>query len=129
MIKKIILTIVVLLLVVLVGYTFIDFRIKNSNEVPQNYIAASNGGGGEITYATYFYKDNSGKNVYKYISTTSITKSYGSSEWETKVSSKGKIKTKEDLFKVAEKESVTQVLLIKDDKTYTIEEFADILFK
>ena len=127
MIKKIVLTLVALLLIGMVGYTFVDLRIKDNNEVPDNYIAVSSGGAGEIVFATYIYeKDN---RTYEYISTVSTTKSYGSTEWVTKVKNKGKINSKEDLLEVEKKELASQFLLVADNKTYSVEELADILFE
>ncbi len=109
-----------------------DYQIKyykepiNNDEIPDNYIAVFHGGAGEIVYETYIYKvDNKQSNYgFNYINVTKTTKSYGSDEWNAKVTKRGTVSWTDEVFSVAEKNyAYSYVTLPNDSKTYTIEEF------
>ena len=98
----------------------------DKDEISDNYIAVFHGGAGEIVYETYIYKiDNNQANYgFSYINVTRTTKSYGSDEWNTKITKKGEVSWTDDVFQVAEKNNAySYVTLPGDNKTYTIEEF------
>ena len=104
---------------------------KNTNidKIPDNYIATFHGGGGEITFQTYIYKiDNNKENYgFKYINSTSTTKSWGSSETVETITKKGEVNWTDEVFKVAKENSAySYVTLPKDDKTYSIEEYQNM---
>jgi len=147
--KKLIVVIIVLVIIILGIVAFLYFRkdtpqvqdnetsgnyveethIQN-NEIPDNYIAVFNGGSGELTYSTYIYKienglDNSG---YKYINTMNSTTSYGSSEWNHKITGEGTVQWTDEVFEKA-KENGAYSYVLYNEKTYTIEEFMEIFLK
>lgn len=100
--------------------------IKQDNNIPENYIAIFNGGAGEITYSTYIYKIDNGQANYgfKYINTTNTTVSWGSSEWNVRITGRGEVGWTDEVFKVAEDNfAYSYVQLPNDTKTYTIDEF------
>lgn len=132
--KKIIITIIVILCLVVVGViAFLVLRNENvnnsktdSDKIPDGYIAVFHGGSGEITYETYIYKiDNKQANYgFKYINVTSTTKSWGSTEWDHKIIDKGEFSWTDLAFDVAKKNGAySYVTLPNDNETYTIEEF------
>lgn len=85
------------------------------------YIAVLHGGGGEVTHQTYVYKNDDG---YTYINTTSTTVSWGSSQWEEKVTDKGTAKTKEEIVKIAKENGADAFVTIPEDSTtYKINDF------
>lgn len=117
-------SIVLILLVGLKMYYFYD--TSNSDSIPDNYIAVFNGGSGEITYSTYIYKIDNGQANYgfEYINTTNTTISFGSTKWNTKITSKGKVDWTDDVFSVARNNNAySYVKLPNNDKTYTIDEY------
>ena len=98
----------------------------NKSKVPSNYIAVFHGGVGEITYETYIYKDNNGHDNmgFSYINTTSTTKSWGSSEWNTRIDGRGSVTWTDDVFPVAKEHGAySYVTIPNSDETYSIEEF------
>ena len=84
----------------------------SNDKIPENYIAVFNGGSGEMTYSTYIYKiDNKQANYgFKYINTTNTTKSWGSSEWEIKITDKGKFDWTDGAFIVAKENNAYQAM-------------------
>ena len=128
--KKIIIVLGLLIIAVIAIILFYMYNKENGNfgnDIPDDYIAVFNGGSGEITYSTYIYKiDNDQANYgFKYINTTNTTESWGSSNWNSKVTKRGKVDWSSEVFKIAEDNcAYSYVQLPNDDKTYTIEEFA-----
>ena len=134
--KKKTIIISIILILILIAITLITiFIMKNKNEyeneneyeyegIPDGYIAVFNDGVGEIKYSTYVYKIDNGHDNYgfKYINTTSMTVSWGSSEWITKINKKGKVNRMKDVLKVA-KEHGAYSYVLYDNKTYSIEDF------
>ena len=127
--KKRVITIVSILMVIVVVCGLFLFN-KNDiyllSEIPDGYIAVFNGGAGEITYSTYIYKIDNGQANYgfEYINTTNTTKSWGSSEWNVKITKKGKFDWTDGAFIVANKNNAySDVTRPGDDKIYTIQEF------
>lgn len=123
-------------IIILVGITLIAILfiiiylygkgLKKSDIIPDGYISVFNGGSGEITYSTYIYKIDNGKANYgfKYINTTNTTTSWGSSEWNIKITGRGILDWTDDVFYVAnENNAYSYVLLPNDKKAYTIEEY------
>lgn len=85
------------------------------------YFAVLHGGGGEITHQTYVFKSDEG---YSYINTTSTTVSWGSPQWEEKVTDKGSAKTKEDIVEIAKENGADAFVTIPEDSaTYKIKDF------
>ena len=125
--KKIIIAIFLIFLIAAVVALELVLYNKNYNDVPENYIAVFVGTpNSEITYRTYIYKENNEQANFglTYINTTSNTISWGSPEWEMKVTGRGKVSWTDDVFKVAkENNAYSFVRLPNDDKMYTIEEF------
>ncbi len=117
---------------VIIGLTFVIIVSvlflynKNNNEIPQDYIAVFNGGGGEIGFQTYIYKIDNGKANYgfKYINTRWHTVSWGSKESYYEITGRGKIAWTDEVFTVAKNNyAYSYVVVPNDEKIYTIEEF------
>lgn len=123
--KKIIIIIGIILLVLIIIFTS-KIITKQKNEIPDGYIAVFHGGVGEQTYETYIYKKNNGNANYgfDYINVTSTTVSWGSSEWNSKITKSGSVQWTDDVFTVAKENGADSfVTLPNSDKIYTIEEF------
>ncbi|MEE3343418.1 MAG: hypothetical protein VZS44_04955 [Bacilli bacterium] len=124
--KKIIILIIIAIALLIIGAIFLFNRKNLDNNIPDNYIAIFHGGSGEVTYETYIYRSgNNTKNIgFNYINVVSTTKTYGSDEWEHKVTGRGGAINQEDIFTVAKKNNAySYVTIPNDDKNYTIEEY------
>ena len=126
--KRIISFITVLMMVVVTISMYLVNKdsLIISNDIPDDYIAVFHGGVGELTYSTYIYKIDNGQANYgfKYINTTNTTKYWGSSEWNVKVTKKGKFDWIDGAFTVAKENNAYSYVKIPGDKnTYSIEEF------
>lgn len=122
--------IIILLVIVGLGGVF-RFRYYSGN-IPDNYVAIFHGGVGERVFETYIYKTKNNQDNYgfKYINVTATTKYYGSSEWESKITSRGRVAWTSDVFKVAKENSAYSYVTVPNgDKVYTIEEFKRIFIK
>ena len=95
-----------------------EFTIKTN--VPGYYTLIING-----TIVDIYKIDNGHANYgFEYINTTNTTKSWGSTEWEAKVTDKGKISWTDGAFKVAKENNAYSYVEVPGDKNvYTIEEF------
>ena len=105
---------------------------KDSNKIPDNYIAIFNGESGEITHQTYIYKINKNKENYKfkYINTINTTEHWGSSNWKIKIIKEGKIKSTDEVFEVAKNNNAySYVTIPNSDEKYIIEEYKKELIK
>ena len=125
-IKKILIGVTLLFIFTVTIVLLIKPDEKYSNNIPKDYIAVFHGGVGERTYSTYIYKIDNGHANYgfEYINTTNTTKSWGSTEWESKVTDKGKISWTDGAFKVAKENNAYSYVEVPGDKNvYTIEEF------
>lgn len=124
--KKVFLFVVILIIVIFIVSYIIVIINKNNGKIPYDYIAVFHGGSGEITYETYIYKiDNGHLNLgFEYINVTNTTTSWGSDEWNTKITKRGSVQWTDDVFGIAkENNAYSYVTLPNSDKTYTIEEF------
>ena len=124
---------IVILVISLLIFSYIVIAInKNSrdnNKIPDGYIAVFHGGSGEITYETYIYKNNNGHANFgfDYINVTNTTKSWGSNEWNTKITKRGSVQWTDNVFGVAkENNAYSYVTLPNSDKIYTIKEYMQI---
>ena len=123
----IICVVIAALIIGFICYTKITERIiveSGSDVIPDGYICVFNGGAGEITYSTYIYKDkNSSANYgFTYINTTNTTKSWGSSDWNVKITDKGSIGWTDEVFDVA-RENNAYSYVISNGQKYSIDEF------
>ena len=120
--KGIMITVAIIIVLASISLTIMFLPKGESQvEIPEGYIAVFNGGAGEIVYRTYFYRDG---NKYKYINVTSMTESWGSPEWNDKITKKGKVSSIEKVFEVAEKNYANSYVRVpNEDETYTLEEF------
>ena len=126
--KKVAITIMIIVLL-LIFSILIFLKLKNSNKIPDGYIAVFHGGYGEQTYETYIYKKNNEQANFgfNYINVISNTISYGNNQWNRKVTKRGSVTWTDDVFKVAkENNAYSYVTLPNSDKTYTIEEYMDM---
>ena len=100
-----------------------------NNTIPDNYQIIFKGESGEVVYTTYYYEKKKGKKyTYKYINTISSYQGYDSESWQEKIIKKGKIKEKNKIIEIAEKNNATSyVKYKKEEKIYTLEEFKNIL--
>lgn len=100
-------------------------NVSNSDIIPDDYIAVFNGGAGEITYSTYIYKIDNGHANYgfEYINTTNTTKYWGSTEWDTKITKKGKFTWTDEAFAIAKKNYAYSYVKVPSGEIYTIDEF------
>ena len=126
--KKRIILIITILMVVIVSILllFIKNNVVLPKEVPDGYVAVFHGGVGELTYSTYIYKIDNGQANYgfEYINTTNTTKSWGSPDWNIKITEKGEFDWTDGAFIVAKKNNAYSYVTIPGDKkTYSIEEF------
>ncbi len=125
--RKTIIIIISILVVLSIGIYYMMNRKTTSNEVPDGYMCVFHGGAGEITYETYVYKiDNGQANLgFKYVNTTSTTESWGSPNWNIKVTKRGNVTWTDDVFEVAkENGAYSYVTEPGSDEIYTIEEYA-----
>jgi hypothetical protein len=125
--KNKIIPIIIVAATIIIVLLFLIIKPKGDN-IPNDYIAIFNGGSEEITYSTYIYKiDNGQANMgFKYINTVNTTVSWGSPEWEIKITDSGEVTWTDDVFPVAKKHGAySYVKIPNDDKTYTIEEFQE----
>lgn len=124
--------IIALVSVVILGVSMISICLpknKKTSQVPNDYLAVFQGGSGEITHSTYIYKLDNGKKDcgYKYINTTNITKSWGSSDCDVNKTEEGTVVYVKDIFQIAkENNAYSYVTLPGDSKTYTVEEYEEI---
>ena len=128
--KKVIIGVSILLCVLLVMVCFLAKNYSTGKEtISTNYIAVFHGGVGEITYETYIYKINNGhaNSGFKYVNVTSTTKSWGSSEWDSRITKKGKCQWTDDVFKIAKENNAYSYVTVPDNnKIYSIEEFEKV---
>lgn len=122
----------ILICTIIIGFILLLYlNYQNNRNIPDNYIALFRGDeSSELSYSTYIYKieDNDSKYNFKYINTTNTTVSWGNQKWQIKVTERGKVTRVEEVFEVAKKNnSYSYVLLPNDDKSYTVEEFKNIL--
>lgn len=118
---------IVMVVLIVAGAAILLVKARASY-IPNNYIAVFHGGVGEETRETYIYKVKNGQaNLgFKYINVTSRTKSWGSSEWDSTVTEKGRFAWTDDAFAIAEKNGAYEyVTKPNDEKTYSISEFAE----
>ena len=118
---------ILIIIVLVVGYIIYINKNKITNDrIPDGYIAIFHGGAGEITYETYIYKkDNGHANFgFDYINVTNTTVSWGSSEWNSKITKRGSVQWTDDVFEVAEENGAySYVTLPNSNETYTIEQY------
>ena len=126
--KKLFCIFAILIIIVLaVGSIIYINKNKTTNDrIPDGYIAIFHGGAGEITYETYIYKKDNGhaNSGFDYINVTNTTVSWGSSEWNSKITKRGSVQWTDHVFEVAEENGAySYVTLPNSDKTYTIEQY------
>lgn len=112
-----------IVLIIICANKFIN-RETPSSIIPDGYICVFNGGVGEVTYSTYIYKNKKYSDNYgfDYINTTNTTKSWGSSEWNQKITSRGTAGWTDEVFEVARKNNAYSYV-IENGKKYSIEEY------
>ena len=123
--KKIIYIFAILITIVLAA-SFITYINKNNDRISDGYIAIFHGGAGEITHETYIYKKDNGhaNSGFDYINVTNTTVSWGSSEWNSKITKRGSVQWTDDVFEVAkENGAYSYVTLPNSNETYTIEQY------
>lgn len=123
---KIFIGVTVVFIAVVLLFLSLRHEVFYGDEIPEDYVAVFHGGSGELTYSTYIYKIDNGHANYgfEYINTTNTTKSWGSPEWEVKITDKGKFNWTDGAFTVAKKNNAYSYVKIPGDKkTYSIEEF------
>ena len=124
--KKLFCIFTILIIIALVFGSIIYINKTTNNKIPDGYIAIFHGGAGEITYETYIYKKDNGhaNSGFDYINVTNTTVSWGSSEWNSKITKRGSVQWTDDVFEVAEENGAySYVTLPNSDKTYTIEQY------
>ena len=126
--KKIYFLISIALFIIVEALILTTVSYKN-NTIPDNYQIIFKGESGEVVYTTYYYEKKTGKKyTYKYINTISSYQGYDSESWQEKIIKKGKIKEKNKIIEIAEKNNATSyVKYKKEKKIYTLEEFKNIL--
>lgn len=128
--KKRFLIVVIVVIGILIISSLLFVINKNSDKIPNGYIAIFHGGVGEQTYETYIYKnhnDHHANSGFDYINVTSTTVSWGSSEWHKKITKRGSVQWTDDVFTVAkENHAYSFVTLPNSNQTYTIEEYMNM---
>ena len=143
--KIIIITLIVVLIIV--GIFVINMKLKNNDGndvvdiydgnndndiIGDDYVALFHGAGTDMNVLTYIYKIDNGKANYgfEYINATTKTASWGSSEWKTEITSRGKFDWTDEAFKIAEDNGAYSFVTLPNDRnTYTIEDFQKIFIK
>ena len=126
--KKVSIVVGIVLFIIVEALILTTVSYKN-NTIPDNYKIIFKGESGEVVYTTYYYEKKKGKKyTYKYINTISSYQGYDSESWQEKIIKKGKIKEKNKIIEIAEKNNATSyVKYKKEEKIYTLEEFKNIL--
>lgn len=130
----IIVAVVVAACILLAGGLIFMISKNNDNQsdvIPDDYIAVFHGGTGEVTRETYIYKNHgaqfSTNSGFDYINVTSVTESWGSSNWKHKITGRGTVQWTDDVFTVAKENSAYDfVTLPGGPETYSIEEYMGI---
>ena len=107
-------------------------KVYIPTKIDDNYIAIFHGGSSEVTYETYIYKVDNGKDNmgFRYIYAQRTTTSWGSKESTTRVLAKGNLTWTDDVFEIAKKNNTYSfVTLPNDNKAYTIDDFAAMFLK
>ena len=107
--KKIII-LIICILTILITILFIN---NNNNKITDDYYLKLIGGSGEQIYTTYLYW-NGGQEA-KYICTTSTTKSYGSQEWDEKITKKGYLTFMQGIYEIAKDNNSFNYVIINKD--------------
>ena len=105
--KKLIILIISLLVIVATSI------VLNKKDINDNYYMEFIGGSGEEIYTTYLYWD--GKQDADYICTRSVTKSYGSPDWDETVIKKGHINFVQQIYEIAKNNSSFDFATINQD--------------
>ena len=121
--KRIILLVTVVVFITVGSCLYLKYR--NSNYIPEDYIAVFYGGEGAFIYSTYIYKVNNGQANYgfKYINTTSTIDSWSSSELKTKITNRGRVAWTDDVFAIAKENNAYSYVILPNNEIYSIEEF------
>ena len=101
---------------------------KTTNYTKYEEVATFHGGVGEQTYETVVYKIPNGKaNMgFKYENKTCTTISWGSSEWECRLTKVGEVTWTDEVFDVAiEHGADSYVTQPNDINTYSLNEYAE----
>jgi len=90
-------------------------------DVPDGYIAVLISGAGEMMRDTYVYKTETG---YEYLNVVSTTVSWGSSQWNHRVTGKGECDTKDEIVEIARQNySCDYAIISATNEGCTIDEF------
>lgn len=108
--------------------TIISFQRLDQQIIPSNYMAIFRGESGDIVHSTYLYeKTDKKRKKYNYINTVTTFNGYDSTIWKEHVLKKGKIKKKNNILEIAQKNHAYDYVKYKNDQFYTIEEFNNLL--
>ena len=130
--KYFIILITIVILISIIGMFFLISKNESSNEIPNDYIIVFKGENGQIVNTTYIYEKTEKKKkkiikTYKYINTISTYNGYDSSSWTEKVTKKGTLKKKNEIFKIAQENNANSyVKYLPENQIYTIEDFKNI---
>jgi len=85
---------------------------RESDTPEEGYFAVFHGGAGEKVYETYVYAADGG---YRYVNVTATTVSWGSSQWNYKITGEGEADTADDVIRAAEENGAGQFVIYVDD--------------
>lgn len=87
----------------------------NRNKIDTNYYAKIENGGGELVNTTYFYWD--GMSKAKYIQTTTMTESWGSTEWKEEITERGYLGFPQNIIEKSKENNSYGIVTINKDIT------------
>ena len=106
--------IIALIIISIIGISiFVIYNLNNNIEVKEDYYLKLIGGAGEIMNTTYLYWD--GGQEAEYVCSRSVTKSWGSDEWDETPTKKGKLQFVQGIYDIAkENHSFGYVIINRD---------------
>lgn len=122
--KTYLIALAIILVIIQIIFVVYSYNQDNSIKLSNDYLAVFRGETGEKVNSTYLYVKKKGKKkTYKYINTVSTLSGYDSTNWDTKITKKGTLKKKKDIYKKAKEHDAYSYVKYEDGKIYTIDEF------
>lgn len=121
--KKVIIGLFFLVIVIVLVGIFFFFNKRENFSVSKDSLVQFSGGAGEVIHNAYVYETTSNTKKYKYVLTTAVTKSWGSSEWNETTNKEGYAKSMEEVVNIAKEHHCSYAIYF--DRTYTLDAFME----